>query len=918
MPQQEFGALRRSLRFHDEPANRTKRYRPGAGPDHLDRPRLWQRLDQGCELPLTLLVAPAGYGKSALAARWLDTRVGEPYVWLSLDPMDADPRRFLSYLLAGLESQAGSPMEAARKLQPSAELTPPARLASCLAGDLENAFDQPVHVVLDDVHILPEASPVFALIRALLERPCWALHLMLLSRVEPPLPLATLRARNWVAEITTHDLKFTLSETAQFLSATLAIEFQETHAARLHAHLEGWPAGLRLAAHAVRGVPDPERQLAALPGTVPDVSYYVVTEVLDKLPDGLRDCLVRSSMLDRFCASLLDAVVVQADAAADGCDGEAICEALRRGGVFAVVLDPQARWLRFQHTFRDVLQQQLARLCSAAEIAEMHDCAAKWFEQNGFVEEAIAHAKLAGNVAAAAAIVERRWRTLTQREGGWWLIATWLRLLPANAADRSISLQLAHGWIGHYTMDPTAVRDRVAAVEALLQESTLSGADLADLEFFRAMVALSAGDLIGCERHARAAIPSVGERNSISAGTARTFVALAQHMNGAPQQAMTSARLELATAIDEPLYMAGLLLPMAYLHMMDGQLSTARHLADDVIEIAVQNDLTHLEIWGAYVQAFSHLQSANFVQAIAGFARPHTRALNFSRRAAVDALCGRVLSYQLDHQPEMAAEAADELREYAFAFGDNVGLEVAESCRARLALLQGDFDTALGWARSQNSMAVPRPYSLLFWIEVPRITQLRAQIVAGSRRDREIALEAIAELRVRVQKHHLQGQDTELATLTALALTLLGRDEGSTALAEAVALAAPGQWQRPFVEAGNPIVSSIGDIATTSRNRPFLSNVLKAVQDYVIPSSAAKAGTGPSGSPLELLTQRELEILGLVDNLLNKQIAAQLNISDQTVKDHLKHIYRKLDVGNRHEAFAKGIRLGVIKESPLA
>ena len=374
------------------PLIRTKLYRPSVPLDVVGRDRLFQLMGRAFEVPLTLVSAPAGYGKSVLVAQWAE-HCEHPVAWLSLDEDESDLRLFLQYLVAAVHTVAEGACRATEELLQATELPPPSVLAGHLLNDFE-ALGQPLAIVLDDYHRIQISSPVHDLIGRLLEHPPSSVCLVLVTRRDPPLPFMSLLAGNQVAEVRLEDLRFTGGETAEFLSATAEAELaiSDEALANLQQQVEGWAAGLRLVILALRHAVDPESLLGGLRGGLPQTRAYLFREALSGLSPEDRDWLLRSSILDRFCAPLLEAVCCPDGASAHPeLTGRKFLDLIQRNNLFTVALDTEGEWFRYHHLFQDLLQRQLRETSSSEDIASLHLRAAEWFESEGLIDEALKH-----------------------------------------------------------------------------------------------------------------------------------------------------------------------------------------------------------------------------------------------------------------------------------------------------------------------------------------------------------------------------------------------------------------------------------------------------------------------------------------------------------------------------------------------
>lgn len=887
------------------------------GLDHLRRDRLLELLDTALASPLTLVSAPAGYGKSELLCDWVRSR-NSRVAWISLDQYDSDLRQFLSYLVTALENVSRGACPAIRDLLSGPELAPVAVVGGHLSNDLDALGEQHV-IVLDDFHRLEHSSPVHELLGMLLEYPPPDMHLALITRIDPPLRLTSLRAGNRVAEIRLQDLRFTRSETSEFLSMKLDRQVTDAAIANLQREVEGWVAGLRLVCLALRHASDPDAALNALRGGIPQTQEYLLSEVLKELPPGVRDCLLRTSILDRFCTELIEVVCCDdAQSSARELSGQTFIDLLQHDNLFSISLDSEGRWFRFHHLFQSILRRQLELQYAPGDVEQLHSRACAWLEARAHITEAIVHALAAGDAERAAEIVERhRFDKLDKDQS--FVVAQWLELLPADIKHRRLGLLIAETWVAYYQFRFADIEAGVKRIESLADDEASDAFSLSELDWFRSFLAYWQGDGEKARRFSEKALAASPERTGAFAGEIRNFVALARHMTGDGDAAIEFLEAEVIAAgsvLGDPFH-ARIFAAQAIIHVLGGRLRKAARTGAE-LELAVSRGQTpYAQGWTHYMQALPCLQTFELEAALRHFLLAKERAMVLERVVAVDALAGLALAFQLMGRPDDALRTVEELVTFTRALGDPEYMAVAESCRARCALLQGDADAAIAWAKSVD--AAPHAPTMFIWLNAPSLTRARIRIAAGGDDDLREVLEMLAALREALESMHVTCQVIEVAVLQAMALAKLGRDTHALeALQDAVALAMPGGWIRPFAELGQPMAALLERFHGNGLEKDFIDRLLASDEAARVPAPAGKVradapSTSPPAPARDGLTNREIDILELLSQRLqNKEIAAKLYISTHTVNDHLKHIYQKLGVGNRRQAVMKARDTGIL------
>jgi len=446
-----------------DPIAKGKLHRPPVDRDHVHRPRLLEQLDLHRHKPLTLVSAPAGYGKSVLVSCWLAS-CDIPSAWLSLDKNDSNLRLFISYFIAAVETLFPGACRNTQGMLKAADLPPIRALASSLLNELYR-IEQAFILVLDDFHLIKETA-VHHLLANLLKHPSQSLHLVIVGRKDPPLPISTLRAKSVVAEIRTRNLCFTLAETTTFLNQLLGFQIDAATAIALEKKTEGWVIGLRLAVIFMQHRGDIDPKLLEAQVGAQYVMEYLFNEVFSQLPPEICQYLLDSAILDRFCGPLCEAV-----GASGEIGGWEFIARLKKENLFLVPLDPENRWFRFHHLFQKLLSNQLRRHRSAEEIKTLHAQASAWFAENGLIEEALKHALAAADVKTAGSLVARFGHDLMNGQQ-WPCLERWLDMLPRERVEQDPQLLLFETWLMHVRhsgINILNMQTRLDKIEALLR-----------------------------------------------------------------------------------------------------------------------------------------------------------------------------------------------------------------------------------------------------------------------------------------------------------------------------------------------------------------------------------------------------------------------------------------------------------------
>jgi ATP/maltotriose-dependent transcriptional regulator MalT/class 3 adenylate cyclase len=536
----------------------------------VDRPHLMQQLQQGMERPLTLVSAPAGFGKTTLLAQWLAER-SMPAAWLSLEPEDNDPTRFLSCVLAALQTVDGRVGSSALALLRTPRPAPPETVLAVLAHELADRTTEDFALVLDDYHVIT-AELIHRAMTFLVEHLPPHLHLILSTRADPPLPLARLRARGQLSELRAADLRFAPSEVSTFLQAVMELDLPAEAIVALERRTEGWIVGLQLAALSLQGRADIDTFLAAFTGSHCFVLDYLSEEVLSQQDASVRSFLLSTSVLDRLCGPLCDAVTGQEGS-------QAMLEALERANLFVVPLDDERRWYRYHHLFAEVLRKRLQQTASTL-VPVMHRRASAWFEGQGFITEAIQHALAAPEGERAAHLIEQMGRSLILR-GQLQTVFAWLGALPEMLVRSRPLLSL-------YRAIALEHSNQLEAAERGLQDAEQhipadlpteqAGFLLAAVATIRASIAFYVGNLpraVALAQYALDALPEAEQEIRSIALMEAAYAFLVSGEVGVATQRHIAQIQAAAHVLDSPFLSLRSLILLARLQVLQGNLPTS-------------------------------------------------------------------------------------------------------------------------------------------------------------------------------------------------------------------------------------------------------------------------------------------------------------------------------------------------------
>ncbi len=902
------------------------KFHPPAMPVHfVARPELLNRLDERRQRPLTLVSAPAGYGKSTLVSSWLAAS-DCPAVWISLDESDNSLSQFLVYLLSGLQRIAPDIGRAFKNWLRATELPP----VEVMAHDLINELDGIPHnfiLTLDDYHTIRNQE-IHDLIGTLLQHPPRPIHLVLVNRRDPPLPISRLRAQGKVTEVRVQDLRFSTSETANFFQKVTQAPVGADLAQKLETKTEGWAAGLRLIAISMRHRGDVDRMVTKLPDDSRYVMDYLVTEVLTRQDKIIQDYLLKTALLDRFCASLCEAIGdgIQSPESSK-LSGVKFLKWLQAANLFVIPLDDRQQWFRYHHLFQSLLNHRLNQQFSQDEINALHKRAALWFAREGLIEEALRHYLSAGDVAAAAKLISDQRHTIMNAEH-WHRLERWLDMLPADRIEKEPDLLLLKAWLCEYRVRLNEMRPYIEKaaphIERIAPEDPPEKLSLkAEYDGLCAFLAYIEGDGAGTVSQALQSLKKIAPEAYSVRSWSYLMLAIGHQMRG--ELKLAHDVIAKASEIDTPpgtTYHARLSLALCFINWIEADLPSLRQSTAKALSLCKEADLPDsIGIATYFKGAFHYLRNeldqvdAHLDAVVEEDYAPNL--LNWMHSAFILAL-----SLQGRGQLTSAQKMADRISDKALSANNNEMYRLAEAFQAELALYHGNLKRAESWCLRFD----PRPFNPGYRYYQPQFTLVKALLSMGTKPRVEKAAELLLELHDYYQSIHNVRCLIDVCALQALVFDRQDNEQAAVkALGKAVDLSRKGHLIRPFLDLGQPMADLLAQFAVRLPASDFVVSLQTAfaeTEGYAVQTpNLAKVKQPPAVSNQTLsnpLTNREFEILLLLaDRKRDKEIAAHLCIATETVKKHTRNIYRKLDVTDRQKAVAAGFRLGLLETRRL-
>ncbi len=916
----------------------TKLYIPPPRPNVVLRPRLIARLNEGLHGRLTLISAPAGFGKTTLLSEWIAGRKW-PVAWLSLDESDNDLSQFLTYLVAALQTIDNHMGAGMLSILQSPQPLPAELFLTSLINAVAEAPQQFI-LLLDDYHRI-EARPIHNALTFLLDHLPPQMHLAIASRSDPPLPLARLRGQRRLTELRAADLRFTPDEAATFLNQMMGLDLSAADVAALESRTEGWIVGLQMAALSMQGRADTASFIRAFTGSHRFIIDYLVEEVLQRQPERVRDFLLQTSILDRLSGPLCDAVASQGD-------GREMLEALERGNLFVVPLDDQRQWYRYHHLFADMLQARLIK--EQPDLAPVrHRRASEWYEQNGLPADAIRHALAAEDWERAARLVELAWPAMRKRRQeatmlGWVkalpdslirarpvlsVVCAWALLDGGELEAAEARLLSAEQWLG--TAADGRERPQAAAPTMVVVDDAQFRSLPASIANARAYRAQALDDIPGTVTYARQALEFLQEGDYYERGTTAALLGLAYWASGDLEAAYRS----FADGLDSLQRGGGILIRiggtviLAHIAMAQGRLHEAERIYEQALQLATAQGEPALQ---GTAELYLGLAELHRERGDLDSARQHLlRGKALGEQASLPGYeylwcVVQALITEAEGDLDGALDLLNQA-ERLFYRSPIPDVRPIAALKTRVLVARGRLAEALAWVRARG-LSVDDDLSYLR--EYEHITLARV-LIARYRRDRaESAIREAVGLLERLLQTAEAGERTGSAIeiLAQLALAHAAQGDVSSALlplSRALRLAEPEGYARIFVDEGAPMAELLAQSAERRAQsdpiRMYAERLLSAFPaeqrgEMSHPSQAEavlRSTLEPSNALVEPLTERERDVLRLLETELSgPEIARELTIGLSTVRTYTKSIYRKLNVNSRRAAVKRASELDLL------
>lgn len=872
----------------------TKLHIPQIRAPFVDRPRLTQLLGKGGLSKLTLISAPAGYGKSSLLANWLastTSRVG----WLSLDKDDNDPIRFYRYLLSSLQSSVPEISQSDPLLSHPVQNDEITQMLPGLVNDLLD-FPGIVFLVIDNYHVIEEPKIHQALSQILEFQPV-NLHIFIATRSDPPLPIARLRARGELVEIRSSDLQFSPAESLTFFNQGMGLQLSRQDVDLLVKRTEGWITGMKLAGLSLRDQQDPALFIRTFSGSNTHIAAFLTEEVIKSQSEEVSFFLQRTSILPYFTADLCQAITGSMNAAE-------ILESIQ--DLFLIPLDNEGRWFRYHQLFADLLQRQLQAIDPDLE-KSLHRTAKEWFLANGFPEQAIEHAFLSGDYQDAAHLLSSRIAEIVWGHGEQYAVQKWLAALPEEWRRSHPLLRVYEAFsLLQIGSPPERIRELLDQSEAEDQDQILLG----EIAAIRASVANFEGQLSSSIQNAQYALDHLAEDQLVFRSLATRILGISYRLMGNPALAIEyfSQALAISESTSDLLGAVAALHQIGDMHMLQLKYQEAESQYNRALEKARDRQGKYLPI---AIRVLASLAQLQYQRNQLSTAREYVEksialATRFSGYPSYSSYQVMAMIRQAADMHEEALHALNtakaQIEEQRLTTFANLAIQAFQ---AHLALLRGSIESAAHWAQELQARVDLDQIQPFYLQELVGLNFARIHLALGELDPAEELIEMISSNASSLGR---TSSETQAQVLRSLLHWKRGKAEQALeSLNSALEAAQPERCIRIFLDEGPSLIPVLQSAASRGSSPSFLADILKAA---VV---AHQSGTGSPGILADPLTPRELDVLRLLARgLTSGEIAQELVISSSTVRSHLKNIYTKLNVHKRWDAAQRAQDLRLI------
>lgn len=869
----------------------TKLYKPRLFPEYVQRTEIIQELQKNVGKPFSLVSAGAGYGKSMCVSQWLEQT---EYInsWITLDQDHNNLRLFLLYLASAVEKVFPKMLSETFRLASASNLPSVKEIYNIVLNDLCN-IDLDFILVLDDYHNITN-NQIHELFNQWLQFPPPNIHLCLLTRFDPPIDFYPLQLKGRMTEIRMNDLIFRHEEIRKLYQRLINIDLDKQTIDLIKLKTEGWVMALRLVSLIMEDRKNIDQVLSSLDNEMLSISENILSEVIMSQPADFNKALLISSLFDRFCVDLLDALRIEGVEIS----GKELIQWINKLNLFVTELDSKENWFRYHHLFQSMMQKKLVEYVKEEDIQQAHRSASIWFERNELYEEAMDHALSAEDYSRGIQIILKNKLKLLNK-GSWVPLENLISKLPEKIMETHAELLLVKTYLCLMKIDLPGMIQYLGKVDQLEAESENFNQQpyYGEYLFYKAYFKLFAEeDVAESFELFRIPMKTIPESHAGLRGTMEMIYSMAAQMLGKYEETRNYLIDRVKDQDSDPMLRSWRYLAFLTITITAAALDKVEEYHLIALEEARDNNLVGSRSLVIYGCAMVNLFKGDIEKAI-----PYLLELVDSRyesytAAAVDGFVALILSYQLLNEPKKSLELIDKMETYIHDLNPYYK-QYFWAARVRYNVLIQNREVVNSMIGKEQLGSLRNP---TIYFEIPVNTEIRALILEGSKEQINLAEEKLNELISFIEKQHNILYLIELLVHQAILYDKMGRREESiNSLMRAAALAEPGKLKIFFIEMGDQIKKII------SRNtellvHPYLQEIFDTINSIPFFQSKNLPQHNPIKNNLNTLTQREREVLiCLNEGLRNKEIADKLFLSLDSVKKHIYHMFQKFDVKNR-------------------
>ena len=884
----------------------TKLHAPVISGDQIFRDKIIDKLETNIEKRLSLISAPAGYGKSQTVAQWVE-RSSAKSAWISLDEEHNDLRVFLSYFIAAIENVFPNTLAETNLLLSAGKLPPVRRIAYTIINELD-AIEDNFILVLDDYHRIKEKE-IHNLLDEILSYPPQNLHISIVSRKDPPLNLNNLLVNGRMIELRMQDLAFSEDEIRLLFKKTVNVDLDQSSIAMLQAKTEGWIVALRMATLLSEDNSNTEQLMVGFQGGSHSLSIYLLDEIIEKQSDQVQRTMLIASLLNRFNVELIDRMIVL-NKDEDKIDGEYFIQWLLQSNLFLIPLDKSGTWYRFHHLIQKLLFGLFKDKFGLEKVNAFREAASVWFENKGFIEESLEYMLAAQNTTKVFAIIQRHRLNFLNKDL-WYVVANWAaKLPPENNTDPDLVLAKTWGAYENFQLDQ--LLPLLEELPTVLNDSKKHQSYWGEWHLMQGLLEFWSGNANGGIQQLKKAKELLPEGENLCNGMLILHHGMATTLNGEYDLSSKELTAHLQKSTSDPVYITRLMAGLFYINQFDGNLKISIQTAQDIQELASSKKIIYTEAMAACMEITARFCMYNFDQSKDLFNKAIKYRYILHTRTALDAMAAIVIANELQAKTDEANSALQALENFTKELGNTAHDMLLFSASGRLALLRNNISSAMAWA--QNIEEEVSFANLFCWVEIPLLTKARIFIAEGSIHNLQRARVILNDLKQAAASYHLNNHLIEILVLECVLYNKQDMEvESEASLREAIALASAKQWLRPFVEAGEEILPLLKKLEPNPSYKSFVENVVSKIslKHHFPPESEKEQLKKPSAN--SDLSAREHEVVQLLaQGLRYKEMSAELFISEGTIKRHVYNICQKWEVPNRFTLIDKAKELSLL------